>query len=81
MKIKQLGSNQTLVVFPNEDEVFYSYETPVAGWICGKGYWISERKYSRTTSKHVSRYANTANVRVLNDEQVTETLTSYGLNK
>ena len=69
------------MTFPNEDEVFYSYETPVAGWICGKGYWISERKYSRTTSKHVSRYANTSNVRVLNDEQVTQTLTSYGLNK
>ena len=81
MKITQVGSNQTLVTFSNEDEVFYSYDTPVAGWVCGQGFWISERKYSRTTSKHVGKYANTANVRILNDEQVADKLTFYGLNK
>ena len=81
MKITQVGSNQTLVTFSNEDEVFYSYDTPVAGWVCGQGFWISERKYSRTTSKHVGKYANTANVRILNDEQVADKLNSYGLNK
>ena len=81
MKITTLGTNQTLVTFPNEDEVFYSYNTPVAGWVSGSGYWISERKYSRTTSKHVGKYANTANVRILNEEQVADKLTSYGLTK
>ena len=81
MKITQVGSNQTLVTFSNQDEVFYSYDTPVAGWVCGQGFWISERKHSRTTSKHVGKYANTANVRILNDEQVADKLNSYGLNK
>ena len=79
MKLSQVGSNQTLLTFPNEDEVFFSYETPVAGWICGKGYWRAERKYSRTTSKHVNQYANTYRVATLTDDQVAETLSRYGL--
>ena len=79
MKLSPVGPNQTILTFPNEDEVFFSYETPVAGWINGEGYWRAERKYSRTTTKHVSRYANTYRVRTLTDDQVAETLKGYGL--
>ena len=79
MKLTQLGPNKTLITFPNEDEVFFSYETPVAGWICGKGYWRTTEKFSRTTTKHVNQYADTYRVRDLSPEQVTELLTSYGI--
>jgi hypothetical protein len=36
MKIKSLGSNKTLVNI-GDNEIFISYETPVAGFIFGLG--------------------------------------------
>ena len=79
MKVKQLGPNKTVITMPNEDEIFFSYETPVAGWICGKGYWRTTEKFSRTTSKHVSQYVNTYRVRDLTPDQTAELLDRYSV--
>ncbi len=55
MNIKQLGSNQTLLVF-HQKEILFSYETPVAGYIKGRGYFRTDKRYSATTSKHINKY-------------------------
>ena len=56
MKIRQAGSNQTVLELDNGNEVFFSYETPVAAFISGKGYICTDTYYSRTTSKHIGMY-------------------------
>ena len=55
MNIKQLGSNQTLLKMGN-NEILFSYNTPVAGFIDGKGYVRVNKFYSVTTSKHINKY-------------------------
>ena len=59
MRIKNIGSNQTVVVskLPNGRtlEVLFSYETPVAV----RGPTVdhkTERKWSVTTSKHINKF-------------------------
>jgi hypothetical protein len=56
MKINVLGANRTEAEFPNGARVLYSYSTPVAAYIPGKGYVKSGRFYSRTTSKHIGQW-------------------------
>ena len=56
MKIKQLGSNQVEVVMPGKARVLFSYNTPVAAFIEGRGWVKTNRFYSVTTSKHINKY-------------------------
>ena len=56
MKIKQLGSNQVEVVIPGKARVLFSYNTPVAAFIEGRGWVKTNRFYSGTTSKHINKY-------------------------
>ena len=56
MKLKQAGSNQTILILGGGIEVFFSYETPVACFISGEGYYRTNTYYSRTTSKHINSY-------------------------
>ena len=55
MKLTQLGSNQTVLTF-GENEVLFSYETPVAGYNERIGWFRTEEKFSNTTTKHINRY-------------------------
>lgn len=55
MTLRQLGSNMTLLVFPGK-EIFFSYETPVGAWTFDRGYIVSTTWYSRTTSKHITKW-------------------------
>jgi len=52
---KTLGPNQFVHTMPNGDETFFSYDTPVAARIGGK-YYRTDKKWSNTTSKHISNY-------------------------
>ena len=56
MKIKQLDSNQVEVVIPGKARVLFSYNTPVAAFIEGRGWVKTNRFYSVTTSKHINKY-------------------------
>lgn len=58
MKLKQIAANQTVLSFANGTEVFFSYETPVAAFVPGRGYLKTDVKYSRTTSKHVTQWTD-----------------------
>ena len=49
MILRQLGSNQTELSFNNGNSIFFSYETPVAGFDSEDGFFKTETYYSKTT--------------------------------
>ena len=54
----RVGSNQTVTVLPTGTVVFFSYATPVAAFIPGRGYLRTATLYSRTTTKHINRWVD-----------------------
>jgi hypothetical protein len=56
MKVQPIGSNQTQVSLADGTEVLFSYSTPVAALVPGKGWMRTAVKHSVTTSKHVNRW-------------------------
>lgn len=55
MKLNPVGPNQTEIERDNGTTVFFSYKTPVAVFVPGKGALCTSTKYSRTTSKHITK--------------------------
>lgn len=55
MKLNPVGSNQTEIEHDNGVTVLFSYKTPVAVFVPGKGALCTSTKYSRTTSKHITK--------------------------
>ena len=57
MKLQSIAHNRTLLIFNNGiTEVFFSYETPVAGYSNKLGYVKTKSWYSSTTTRHVNKY-------------------------
>jgi len=63
MKMKKIGSNQTELqisvsdVYPYERIlILFSYETPVAALVPGRGWLRTDRTFSKTTTKHINRW-------------------------
>lgn len=54
MKLNPVGSNQTEVERDGVT-ILYSYQTPVAAFVPGKGGLCSNKHYSTTTSRHVNK--------------------------
>jgi len=62
MKIIEKTANTTTVVIAGST-VLFSYKTPVAALIPGRGYVKTDEFYSRTTCKHIGQFgANKAEV-------------------
>lgn len=55
MKIKPVGSNMTELQL-DDVHVLFSYETPVAACIFGKGFVRTEKWYSQTTTRHINKW-------------------------
>ena len=55
LSLKQVGANQTELSV-GLCTLFFSYQTCVAACVAGKGFLVSEKYYSRTTSKHVAKW-------------------------
>ncbi len=53
MKLNPIGSNQTEIEREDGAIILYSYQTPVAAFVPGKGALCTSQKYSRTTSRHI----------------------------
>lgn len=64
MKINVIGANQTLVHLP-VGTILFSYETPVAAYVSGRGYIRTAEKFSKTTSKHINQWLGGANAEVV----------------
>ena len=58
MKLQSFATNRTLLTFDDGSEVFFSYQTPVAGYSKKLGYIKTNRWYSSTTTRHINRYLN-----------------------
>jgi hypothetical protein len=57
MKLNRInGTAATEVELPNGNTVLFSYATPVAVHIPGRGYFKTSSFYSRTTSKHIGQF-------------------------
>lgn len=56
MKLKINASNSTTLILKDGTEVLFSYETPVAAFIPGRGYVQTEQGYSSTTTRHIRAY-------------------------
>jgi hypothetical protein len=54
MQLNPVGSNQTEVEKGKGVTVLYSYSTPVAAFVPGRGALCSKQKYSVTTSRHIN---------------------------
>lgn len=59
LKINLIGANMTLVHLP-KGSILFSYETPVAAYVSGRGYVKTSKKFSKTTSKHINQWLDGA---------------------
>jgi hypothetical protein len=57
MTLKPLGPNRNVLSI-GKAEVLFSYKTPVAAFVPGRGYVATDYKYSTTTSRHVNQWAD-----------------------
>lgn len=55
LKLTPVGSNQTEIERADGVTILYSYSTPVAAFVPGRGALVSATKYSVTTSRHVNQ--------------------------
>ena len=56
MKLTPIAKNQNIVSYNDGTEVFFSYETPVAGFHPDLGYVKTANWYSSTTTRHINKY-------------------------
>ena len=75
MKIIETGNNYTVVEINDKLEILFSYKTPVAGYQQGIGgvarYFKTNKKWSRTTSRHINKYLKGITVfRIMPQEQI-----------
>jgi hypothetical protein len=56
MNLKPIAANQNEVELENGTTVFFSYRTPVAAHVPGKGYFKTDKKWSVTTSRHINQF-------------------------
>jgi hypothetical protein len=55
MKLHKISANETELHYGN-NVIFFSYDTPVAFFQSGVGYFRTEHTFSKTTSKHITRW-------------------------
>ena len=55
MELRAIGPNQTEIK-TGDRTVLYSYDTPVVVHVHGIGYFRTETRHSKTTSKHINQY-------------------------
>ena len=56
MNIKPIGSNKTELHTNDGAVILFSYETPVAAQLAEGGFIKTSKKWSRTTSKHITQW-------------------------
>ena len=73
MILRKLGSNQTELSLNNGNSIFFSYETPVAGYHSEDGYFKTDTYYSKTTSLHINQYfkhVDAGDISIVPDEYI-----------
>ena len=72
MILRQLGSNQTELSLNNGNSIFFSYETPVAGFDSEDGFFKTETYYSKTTSRHINAYLGDVKASEVPDQYIVD---------
>ena len=75
MILRQLGSNQTELSLNNGNSIFFSYETPVAGFDAEDGFFKTDTEYSKTTSRHINQYfkhVDASDIAVVSDQYIVD---------
>ena len=57
MQLTPIASNMTEVE-TSEARILFSYRTPVAAYVFGRGYVRTEKWFSVTTSRHINKWVN-----------------------
>lgn len=70
MKIQRQGDNATVTTFSDGSELFFSYVTPVAGFIPDMGYFRTTKKWSITTSKHINKYLDGISAKKISQDEL-----------
>ena len=70
IRLVNKGANKT-VLLVNGKEIFFSYDTPVAGWDDSGAFRTAEH-YSPTTSKHINQYLRETGAGQLSTRTVSE---------
>lgn len=55
-KLNPQGKNQTEIEKQDGTTVFFSYSTPVAAHVPGRGFLRTAEHYSTTTTKHINAF-------------------------
>ncbi len=69
MKVKSIAANQTEIELKNGNIVFVSYETPVAYFESGLGVIKTAKKWSGTTSRHITQFCNRHNLTLVGERE------------
>ena len=56
MQLLPIASNQNQLNLNDGTQVFFSYKTPVAGYVPELGYVRTVKKWSTTTSRHINKW-------------------------
>ena len=59
-RIKQVGGKHATEVTDGRITVLFSYATPVAAHVEGRGYLKTEERHSVTTSRHINAFLGAA---------------------
>ena len=75
MKLHSFAKNRTVLIFNNGiTEVFFSYETPVAGYSNKLGYVKTDAWYSSTTTRHINKYIDGKPHKVVSQSTINDLL-------
>jgi hypothetical protein len=55
IKLNPIGANQRELQI-GDTMILFSYKTPVAAWVSGRGWLRTDTKYSKTTTKHINSW-------------------------
>jgi hypothetical protein len=61
MKLRNIGSNQTLLFTSDDTVILFSYDTPVAACIDGR-YVRTNKHYSNTTTRHINSFVRDCDI-------------------
>jgi hypothetical protein len=69
-QLNHIGSNQTVLTLTNGTRILYSYSTPVAAYVIGRGYLRTDQHYSATTSKHINVWLDGAEYEIVTQAEI-----------
>lgn len=74
MKVKSLAKNQTEISTGTGLVIFISYETPVAALVPGRGFIRTDKKWSNTTTRHITLWLDGKEAQIVPQSELDDLL-------